>query len=1108
MIRFIYGAAGSGKSRAVCDGIVADLEAGRRVWLIVPEQQAYIAERHFTELLPPEAQLSFEVVNFSRLSNIARRRFGHLTYRYADGSTRSLLMWRTLRELAPLLEEYGETAQNSARAVGLSEQLLVIIGELKAAGLTPKKIEHAVERLAHDSSLYRRMRDITLIWSTYAALLAENYDDASDDLAQLLELLDEHPLFDDRCVYIDSFTSYTGLEYRVIDAIMRQAPALTITVGSPEPGAAGLHLAAITRAETHLRRMADEHGGYSVSCLGQPRRFASPELTVLERYLWDMGGEPSEDELRAVAQGSHAVELAAAPTPYTEAQWAASRICEAVRGGMRYRDIAVIARDATRWQGVIDAALDKYRIPYFISEHTELSSKPLFKLITSALAIKNRGWRQGDVISLIKTGLCGLSDRECDVFEDYCSTWSITGRHFLDSAWVMNPDGYSATLTPRAEEILSVANDVRARLTAPLLTLFERLDASDDAAGMCRALYEYTEALDVRGQLDQLSERENAAGNVRAAADALRLYSIYIDALDRVCTAFADERPDCEEFATALRLVLSKTQVGALPTRHDEVMIGSASLLRVDSPRMVIVLGLCDGEFPANIEEPGLLSFSDRAQLTSLGLELEGDPGIASAEELFFAYRALTAPSEQLLLAYSTADCDGSRRQPSRVVERVRRLLPLHVTDIAALPPEALIQTPEVALEYLASLPRGRVSEVLRRVLGRDPTLSPRLAALDIPVSEAECSVSRATGDALFGEGTALSQSRLESYVMCPFGYYCDYVLSLRSSEPADFSSTDVGVFIHYVMECFMRTATASGELDTSLDDAAVETLADQIIDSYSRRLLPDDDARAAHMAFLIMRLKRIAMVLIYNIMDEFRHSRFKPSFFELSVDGSDPNFPEASGFETSDGERLPLRGVIDRVDLFRRDNDIYIRVIDYKTGQKVYSPDDIAEGLGLQLLLYLFTLCSSSSESFRRAVGCPPDGHIYPAGALYLSANLPVITVDRAISPEEVRRCAIESIQRSGPLLADDEILQAMNDQLDPAYLGIKKSSRRGDNTLSLEGFDGLCREIAATLGAINKKMRSGDASATPRRHGKRSQCDGCRYSAVCRSARPTKNA
>jgi ATP-dependent helicase/nuclease subunit B len=231
----------------------------------------------------------------------------------------------------------------------------------------------------------------------------------------------------------------------------------------------------------------------------------------------------------------------------------------------------------------------------------------------------------------------------------------------------------------------------------------------------------------------------------------------------------------------------------------------------------------------------------------------------------------------------------------------------------------------------------------------------------------------------------------------------------------------------------------------------------------------------------------------------------FRPSFFELNMDGSDPAISAAT-FGTGDGNSIKLRGIVDRVDLFRRGNDIYVRVVDYKTGSKVYSPEDIAEGMGLQLLLYLFVLCNTQNKKFRRAVGCPEDGNIYPAGAMYLSANLPVITVDEHISPDEIRRRAAESLKRSGPLLDDEQILRAMNDKLDPNFLGTAKSSRSVDHKLTLEDFEQLCSDIEKTLGSVRDTMLSGEASANPRKKKGFSPCDTCSYRAVCRSAKPSK--
>ena len=82
MIRFLY-RANSDKTRTLLiDSIRADLEAGGKAILLVPEQETVSAERRMLNALPPSAQLSFEVLNFSRLSNKLFRIYGGLSYNY------------------------------------------------------------------------------------------------------------------------------------------------------------------------------------------------------------------------------------------------------------------------------------------------------------------------------------------------------------------------------------------------------------------------------------------------------------------------------------------------------------------------------------------------------------------------------------------------------------------------------------------------------------------------------------------------------------------------------------------------------------------------------------------------------------------------------------------------------------------------------------------------------------------------------------------------------------------------------------------------------------------------------------------------------------------
>ncbi|NLW74734.1 MAG: hypothetical protein GX057_07630 [Clostridiales bacterium] len=1106
MINLVFGVSGSGKSAYIEEQITADVAAGREAYLIVPEQQTYVAERRYTKILPPSAQLCFEVLNFTRLANKIFREYGGLSYNYIDTGMKSLLMWNNLRELAPILEEYGRPASSPADAARLAPLMLSAAGELKAAAVSPAELEVAAKKLPEASALRARLLDISLIVASYQNLVTQSYDDASDDLTKAAELLNEHDFFSGKHVYIDSFTSYTAQEYAIIKQIFRQADSVTITIGCEGPESRQIHFATLRDTAKRLCRLAAERGRCNIVKLGEPKRFSSPELALLEKYLWRMDC-PEIPESEAVPAKN--IRIFSCRNRYSEAEAAAAAILTELRRGMRCRDIAVIMRDAGAWAGIVDAVFDKFGIPYFLSERTDLSSKPLVKLILSAFRIKTRNWRQSDVISYLKTGLCGIDEREADIFEDYCTTWNINGRSFLEERWSMNPDGYVTELSERGAEILRIANSVKNRLVPPLVSLFTSLDAADDLRGMCRALYEYTEALDIRTRLFELAERERAAGNLRCAGETLRLYDIYINALEKISSALPDIKLDCEEFACALKLVFDNTDIGSLPTRQDEVIIGSASLLRVDSPRFVIALGMNEGEFPAEVGDSGVFSGTDRLLLAKLGIQLSGDPALRASDELFFVYRTLTAASELLMITYSEASPSGSRRQPSQVIARLQALFAdLAVTEYDSTDLLFRLQTPETAVEYLKSLGDSPEAAALRASLEKLDGMAPRLAALKTPLSDSECRISPSSAAQLFGD-IALSQTRLESYVLCPFGYFCNYVLDLRESGKAEFSYNNAGSFIHYVMERFMREALRGGKLNTELTDAEIAALSDQIIEEYAGRIIPDNTERGSRLEYLFFRLRRITLVLISNIREEFRHSLFTPAFFELKLDGSDPTFPEPAEFRGPDGERVRIRGVVDRVDLFRRGDDVFIRVVDYKTGEKVYSPDDLKEGLGLQLLLYLFALCRNPSQEFRRALGCPPGGKIYPAGALYLSANLPLVTVDDDLSEEQILKMALAQIKRSGPLCSDDGILAAMNDNFDPRFLGgAKKDSKgiiKGNNLLDIDEFYSLYDSIAETISRITAEMRSGRASAAPKIHRGDSPCDLCRFGAVCRSAKPS---
>ena len=558
-VTFLYGHSGSGKTYMITQKLRHSAEQDIRSFLLVPEQQSHSAERKMLSLLPPKAQLTVEALSFSRLANRVFRQYGGLSYHYATDGVQALLMWRRLCELAPLLEEYGEQAQNNP---ALTEIMLGAVGELKSCSISPARLERAADKLPQDSSLRSRLRDISLIYAAYQNELTDKYDDAADDLTRLCEILRDHDFFKGSHVYIDYFTSFTAQETEIIRHIFRQADHVTIALCCNGRNDAALHLATVADTASRLYQLALDCGCELEECFLQGNhRAKKAELAALEKHLWQLERDTVEQEIPSEDRG--AVRLMHCMDPYEEAEAAASLIADAVQHGARWRDFVIICRDATQYEGILDAALEKSGIPAFYAEKTDLSTLPLIKLILTALRIVNCNWRQGDVITHLKTGLCPFSSEDIDLFEIYVSTWRLRGADFLRESWQMHPDGYVAgnRMTERAASTLEAANRIRAALIPPLLTLQRELNASGTVPDMCRALYRYLETIHVKDQLQESASRDFSRGEIGKlrAEETLRLYATVLDVLDQMATAMPDTELTAEEFATALKLMFDRT---------------------------------------------------------------------------------------------------------------------------------------------------------------------------------------------------------------------------------------------------------------------------------------------------------------------------------------------------------------------------------------------------------------------------------------------------------------------------------------------------------------------------------------------------------------------
>ena len=1097
MINFIFGNHESGKTSKILEMLAKDASEGISSLLIVPEQEAVQAERLTLQKLPASSQLSLEVLNFSRLYNRVCREYGGLSYSYITTPMKYISMWKSLREVSPLLTKYSSNAENDPAFVGT---MLSTVMQLKSSGISIGELEHAAEEcMASDSELSARLTDIIRIWGTYDIFVSDVYSDAADDLSKLCDILDEHNFFSDKNVYIDSFSSFTSIEHKVIEKIFAGAKNTTVSICLPYPSYNDISTESIEKSLKALKKSANKWGGHTDIVLSDNSKNKIAPLSYLSNNLWRLDTASEQSDIPP-ADGHIVAEIC--DSPYAEAEAVASHILELLEDGARYRDIVIIARDAEKYRGILEPALSNAGINFFFSQKTDLCALAPVKFIMTAIRIKQYGWRKNDVISHIKTGLCSFTLRESDVFEEYINTWNISGARYTQGEWTMNPDGFSARISERGKAILATANDVRGRLCEPLENFFTELDMAKNMADICHAVYRYAEKAEIREKCRQLAHRELSFGNKKTASELLGVYDTILKTLADIGEALSDVAPSIDDFYTVLKLAFEQTEIGTIPTSIDEVTIGSASMLRSSYPKYVFVIGLCEGEFPQIVDTKGLLCSSDLLALERLGVELGDSADIRSSNELLFVKNAFSAPSERLYVSYHTSDLKGSKKTPSLPFNRIFAIFP----DVVK---HKFVGSD---LSYLAGSPTSAASH-LRNItdyenrnaatLAISEHLPLVLSLSDSSVSTDECRINPDILREIIGDKIYVSPSSLERYVNCPFSYYASYVLALREPKVGRFAANHIGDFVHFVMEHlvkFMLPSDLNAPLPTHEE---ILQKMQETVDEYIKILDPDGILKSKRMEHLYKKLYRLSLLIIEATLKEFSDSDFRPAFFELKLDGKDGR-PEPLELTLDNGARLVLRGYIDRVDLWKDGDDVFVRIVDYKTGSKQFNLSELDYGINIQMLLYLLCICSNPGARLREMTGLDNDSHPIPAGIVYLSSAMSKTQISSFdVTDEEIFDAAESKINRSGLILNDEKLINAIShSHSKDILLGVthKDGVYSGKALVDINQLGGIFEELKQTLINIGNNVYSGIADCSPMTNFGQDPCHYCTAKQICR--------
>ncbi len=1035
--------------------------------LLVPEQSSFETEKELYLALGDKKFARLEVVSFTRLCSLVKAQYGFDGGERLSAAGKIILTSCAVKNAAPSLCMYASQVKNTAFAAEAS----AIFDELMVAGVSAKNFKSGLELLIGDDILYKKLSDIAAIYDWYEALLNKGYLDPSSELCSASKRV-ENDFFENYNIIIDEFASFNGAQLSIIEKMFCSAPSVSVILCADKPTSRLPASVFRTPLDTYSKLLnicrKNACDVKTPVCLTSGEGFNSPSLALLEELL---SAKAPENYLN-----DGAISISSALSIKQECRSVASTIRNLVKDGqVRYRDIAVICRDMEGYLSYLEDSFRLYDIPFFADQRSDIDSRPAVIFIVSLIETIISDIEPTSLIKYLKCPISPLSSDEAAELENYIDLWHLSKKDML-SDFVKNPAGLDGEIDEDGLIRLSRLNDIRKVAVLPLAELKNKLYKADGSQ-ITRAIYSFMKQNSVLEKLEgltgELSELDSAL-----AAEQYRAYQLCLSVMSQLSALLKGEQITLKYYLELFKAAINAEDVGSIPHHLDEVQIGDAVRMRRDGTKIAFLVGMNEGVFPKRHTDSGLFSDRDRKSVRAAGIDIMTPSNVMNQNEDYYLYCALTCASDKLYISYCKNNLQGDPIFESKIVSKIRKLFGIEETNLSLQSAECLLGPDAANFELLCRLyhTNDEFSASLKQYFEKyaDESYRIKLGSIDKALSQKAQALSEKQAQSLYGSPMMVSPSQIEKYHLCQFLHFCRYGLKLNPLKVAEITAIDTGNAIHEVMERLLSAYSVS-EL-ALLSESELSSLCDEYLKGFVSLRLGSSVFDDNRILYSIKRLRLTIVPVIRYVVRELEASGYTPQDFELNINrGRDI---EPYMISSQSGKQVGVFGKVDRVDTFKGEESTYVRVIDYKSGGKAFSRDELDYGLNLQMFLYLFSILKNGGSRY--------NDTLTPSGVLYMPAKRSEVTRKDGASQESINKEIEKGYKMNGLLLNDEQ-----NQKSAPFSTASFKD---------ISEFSLIQNKIEELIGKMADELTSGNLSVNPLYVGHENKaCKYCDFRKIC---------
>lgn len=1065
-LQLIYGRAHSGKTSYILDKAESLYKSGEPFVIVVPEQFTHIAEKKLLNKIGVIEQSRAEVISFERMATRINNSF-FSSKKKIGTVAKSLIMSEIIKNTDFLY--YKNVSDES----GFVESCINEISEFKKYNLSCNDIFEASKNI-DDKALSLKLHDLANVFKEYELAMGSVFADADDSLGILCDNLYKYSPYEGYTIIFDEFSSFNPKEKNIISLLCAQSKMTYITLCCDFSQKSKYLFKPVMDMGISIAKTCSENGCYiQEPVILEGVYYDSEEMSFLEKNIYsfpcDVYGSTPKN-----------IRIYVSETPYDEVKKLAYQIKLLVqKNNIRYRDIGVICTDIGAYSHILRSVFKEFNIPYFIDEKTEVLNHSVVCYVLSILDVYLYGYSPEYVTNYLKSGHLSASRDTIISVDKFVSATNISKNGWLDiERWNKLTVEYCADNKDDTE----LLNETRDIFILPLAALHDKIKGRNTVRYITEVLYEYLVSSEFDKNVMEYIKYFKSSNNTYMAKQYESVWKVLIESFDTLVQILGDKKVNLNEYRAYLYMALSQQKIGVIPTSLDAVTVGDIKRSKSGTTICQFIIGACDGKFPVASKDGSIISDADKAKISILGLELSPDTKNKAMFDRYLTYLSLTHSFKSLIISYPMSDTAYSSVRPSFVITLIKNIFPhLTINVNHTTLSDCDIASENGAMEFLASSAQlisdgvgadDRWQDVYAYLKDNHKYDMIRLVHAALLRHNPVYRLDSELTNALFKDEFYSTISRIQKYNACRYSYYLEYMLGLKENKTYGPESTDIGTFVHGVIEKVFLEMKKNGVDISDADANYFKKISEPIFDECFSLLYKYTDELTGREKYRLDIIKESVINALLNIKSHFAGSAFKPIGHEITFDDENVGCIE---LELDGGKKLKLTGKIDRADSFENEDGVFVRVIDYKTGNKTFSLSDVYYGLDIQLIVYLNTLVKNTERA-------------HHAGALYFKIQNPIADFQSHPLDEEITESLLKLNAMTGIIAEDSAVINAYS-----------KNSIKSSKKASFTQFANLAEYVEAGIKKSASDMSQGYIQINPYSKTGASPCTYCGFKSIC---------